>query len=176
MPRQTATIDSSCLIALIQLRLVEKLSILFDKVYVPKAVQQELSRRGGQRRQVVSSLRRLALLQRCNVADPARVRLLLIETSRRPSRPKKDWGEAEAVIQATEVGASTVIVDDALGRAWAEGHRLKSHGLLWILRELRQFGAITELGPYIQKLKSSRYRMPAKLVRELLLEFREEPQ
>jgi predicted nucleic acid-binding protein len=176
MPRRKATIDTSCLIALNQLRLLETLSILFDKVYVPKAVLHELSRRGGERRQVLASLRRLALLQRCNVADPVRVRLLLIEKRRGSTRPKKDWGEAEAVIQATEVGAGTVIIDDPLGRSWAEGHRLNPHGLLWILRELRRFGAIRELRPYIRGLQAMQYRMPAESVRELMLEFQEEPE
>ncbi len=174
MQRPTATIDTSCLIALIHLGLVEKLSMLFETVYVPKAVRQELSRRGNQRRQVGAALRRLALLQRCEVADDTRLELLLAQR-RGSRRPKKGWGEAEVVVQATEVDAQTVIVDDPLGRAWAERHRLTPHGVLWILGELRRRGFI-ELRPHIRKLKSLKYRMPDDAVRELLLEFQEEPE
>ena len=176
MPRRTATIDTSCLIALNRLHLLETLSILFERVYVPKAVQQEMSRRGGPRRQINSVLRRLALYQKCGVVDSVRVRLLLIEQRNQFSRPKKDLGEAEAVIQATEVGASMVIIDDPLGRSWAERHSLENHGLIWILRGLRQFGAIDKVAPYIQKLRSIEYRMPVKHVREILIEFHEEPE
>ncbi len=174
MPRQTATIDASCFIALIHLQLLEKLSILFEIVYVPKAVRQEVSRRGGPRRLMNSALSRLALYQKCDVADPVRVTLLLIEHRKPTSRPKKDLGEAEAVIQATEIAATMVLMDDPLGRSWAEGHSLDRHGLIWILRKLRQFGAIDELKPCIRKLRSIKYRLPSNEVQRLLHEFDEE--
>jgi predicted nucleic acid-binding protein len=174
MPRQTATIDTSCFIALNHLQLLEKLSIIFDTVYVPRAVRKELSRRGGPRRQLLSVLRRIALYKRCDVGDHTRVDLLLIEHRRPASPPKKDLGEAEAVIQATEIPASMVIMDDPLGRSWADGHSLDKHGLIWILRQLRQFGAILELKPYFRALESIEYRLPPDKVRDLLVEFAEE--
>src|SRR5712691_4707720 len=98
MARRTATIDTSCLIALNHLQLLEKVAILFEKVYIPKAVQQEISRRGGPRRRIRSVLHRFALYQKCSAGDPARVALLLIERGKKNIKPKKDLGEAEAIV------------------------------------------------------------------------------
>jgi len=67
-----------------------------------------------------------------------------------------------------------VLMDDPLGRSWAEGHSLDRHGLIWILRKLRQFGAIDELKPYIRKLRAIKYRLPSDEVQSLLHEFDEE--
>lgn len=173
MLRRTATIDTSCLIALNYLRLLDKLSVLFDTVHVPKAVRQEMSKRGGPRKEIHGVLRRFTFYEKCDAGDPLRVKLLLIETGN-PAKPKKDLGEAEAVIQATEVGATMVIVDDPIGRSWAERHSLEPHGLIWILRSLREIDAIPQLKPYIRKLQSKGYRLPAKDVRILLHEFQED--
>lgn len=102
-----------------------------------------------------------------------RVTLLLIENRQYGMRPKRDLGEAEAVVQATEIDASMVLVDDPLGRSWADRHSLENHGLIWILRQLRQFGAINEVGSHMRKLRSISYRLPAKHVRDLPIEFEE---
>ena len=132
MARRTATIDSSCLIALYHLNLLTELSFLFERIHIPKRVREEVSKKPALKSRLKRILRNLSLYRRCDVADPIRIELLLQERKRGRviRRPNADRGEAEAVIQATEIGASFVIVDDPAGRAWAKGHRVESHGLV----------------------------------------------
>ena len=66
-----------------------------------------------------------------------------------------------------------VLVDDRLGRSWAERHQLENHGLLWILRELRQIEAITNLRPALNVLRQINYYLPEEEIGNLLAEFGE---
>jgi predicted nucleic acid-binding protein len=68
------------------------MSLFFDVVYVPRAVQREVNRK-GRFRYHLNKLYRTGLFCRCEAADETNVRLLL---------PELDEGEAEALIQAQE--------------------------------------------------------------------------
>ena len=48
-------------------------------------------------------------------------------------------GEAEAVVQATGIGAM-VLVDDRWGRKLAQQYSLEFHGTLWLLERLHELG------------------------------------
>ena len=174
MFRRTATIDSSCLIALHHVELLKELSLLFERIYVPQRVREEVSKKLSLRRQLKKLLKDLALYHPCDVGKADRVEMLLLERrTKRRRRPQADRGEAEAVIQATEVGAAIVLVDDPAGRAWAEGHRIEPHGMIWVLRQLRQIEVILKLRPIIRKLNKSGYRLPKDEVNRLLAQFGE---
>ena len=80
-----------------------------------------------------------AFLEPCNDYDQGAVDVLLIE---RTGQILRDRGEAEAIVQATSVGA-TVIVDDAAGRELAARHALTYHGTLWVLEKLFDFRLLT---------------------------------
>jgi predicted nucleic acid-binding protein len=88
-----AVIDSSPLINLTHLDLAGKLSLFFDVVLVPRAVQREVRKKSrfGSR---LNRLYAMGLFKRCKAADRANVALLHIE--------KLDEGEAEALTQAQE--------------------------------------------------------------------------
>ena len=173
MPRRTATIDTSCLIALFHLGLLEKLADILDRVHIPKQVQEEISKKRSQRRRLRSVLRKSALYHPCTVGDPFRVTVLLQDRPKKLGKPKADRGEAEAVIQATQVNATIVLVDDPLGRQWAENHRIEPHGMIWVLRELRRIEVITDLRPAFRTLRKIDYRLPPDQIRKLLIEFEE---
>src|SRR5947208_12674775 len=98
--------------------------MLFERVYVPKRVRQEVSKKRALKDRLNSTLRRLSLYRKCNIADPVRVEFLLQERKKRRAlkRPNADRGEAEAVIQAQEIDASMVVMDDKTGRKWADNH------------------------------------------------------
>ena len=171
---RTATIDSSCLIALHHLDLLKKLSLLFDRVYVPQRVRIEVNKEPNLRRQLRKLLKEVALYQPCDVAQPDRINILLLERrSKRGQKTQPDRGEAEAIIQATELGATIVLVDDRKGREWARGHRVEPHGMIWVLRQFHETGVIPKLGPVIRKLIKRGYRLPENEVKQLLEQFGE---
>src|SRR6266702_5806529 len=109
------TIDTSCVIALDHLDLMPKLSFLFSRVLIPKAVRSDLFRRRSTKNRVRALFRAYAFVKPCDDYDKAAVDILLAERTREGT---EDRGEAEAVVQAAQVGAM-VIVDDQWGRELA---------------------------------------------------------
>lgn len=95
------TIDSSCVVALHHLDLLPELSMLFSAILVPKAVREELSKRRAGKDLLKLLFREYALFQRCDDYDKGAVDFLLAERRRVGSA---DRGEAEAAVQASQVG------------------------------------------------------------------------
>ena len=160
------TIDTSCLIALDTLGLVPKLSWLFSRVLIPNAVRKELFRRRRMKDRLKKMLDSYAFLEPCNDYDQGAVDVLLIE---RTGQIRRDRGEAEAIVQATSVGAM-VIVDDADGRELAARHALTYHGMLWVLEKLFDFRLLSacDLREGVVKLRQEGVWLPQSAIDSLL--------
>lgn len=165
-----STIDSSCVIALDHLDLIPKLSSLFGVVLVPRAVQNELFRKHATRHRIKKLLDNYEFFQKCDEYDQASLDVLLAER-----KGTTDRGEAEAVVQAAEVGAS-ILIDDAWGRKLAERSRLQVLGTVGVLKRYREMDLISgpELRHCFAELRRKRIRLPWSLVDEVLAEWGEE--
>jgi len=126
------TIDSSCIIALDHLDLVPQLSFLFSAVLVPKGVRKELFKLRATKDRLQAIFASYGFFQRCDGYEHGTVDILLAERTR---EGVEDRGEVEAVVQASQYGAS-VIIYDRWGRELAERNDLDSHGTLWVLQRL----------------------------------------
>lgn len=116
--------------------------------------------------------RRYAFLQDCDASEQGTVRFLLAERTRLGT---KDRGEVEAVVQASEVGAS-VIVDDPWGRDLAQRYDLDLHGTIWVLLRLHELGLIAQpLRACFASLRERGIRLPWGTVNEILVSRGEEP-
>ena len=133
------TIDSSCIIALDHLDLIPQLSLVFSVVLIPKAVRDDVYKRRTSKRRLQNLLASYAFLERCDEYDKGAVDFLLAERSR---LGKKDRGEAEAVVQASQIGAM-VIVDDPWGRTLAGRSDLDHHGTFWVLQQFHELGVLS---------------------------------
>src|SRR5207245_1060482 len=127
---RTAVIDSSPLINLAHLNLALDLSMFFDRVYVPRAVQREVNVKGRFRYRL-KKLYATGFLERCATADETNVQLL---------RAELDAGESEALIQAQERQAHVFIGDDRRAREIAERMGRKSVGTARLLARLNLEG------------------------------------
>jgi predicted nucleic acid-binding protein len=166
------TIDSSCIIALDHLELLPQLSVLFSRVLVPKAVRNELSKLRATRDRLQSIFSTYGFFQRCDGYDQGTVDFLLAERAR---LGVKDRGEVEAVVQASQFGA-TVIVDDSWGRDLAARADLDFHGTLWVLEQFYQLGLIsTMLRDCFAVLRDRGIFLPWGTVNELLVRIGEKP-
>jgi predicted nucleic acid-binding protein len=87
-----AVVDASPLINLTHLGLARELTLFFDRVYVPRAVQEELNKKGRFRYRL-NKLYSTGFYTRCTAADAFNVRLLQADLHK---------AEAEALIQAQE--------------------------------------------------------------------------
>jgi len=171
--RPTATIDTSVLVSLQSAELLGAVSVLFERLWVPSKVREELER-GGERNDLArKAIAEFAIFEACDDYDPSLVRLLL--DTREDMRRGRDQGEAEAVIQAAMRPASMVLADDLLARDWARKHARECHGTIWICRELRAKGYLTELRPYYVRMHRGGRRQPRKEMNDHLVEFDEPP-
>jgi len=138
-----AVIDSSTLISLTHLGLAKHMSLYFDLVYVPRAVQREVNRKARFRYRL-NRLYRDGLFMPCAAADQTSVWLL---------RAELDEGEAEALIRAKEKTARFFIADEKRAREISEGTGLKPVGTLRILARLSSEDLAPELGFLVRKLQ-----------------------
>jgi predicted nucleic acid-binding protein len=173
MRLRRCTIDSSCVIALDHLDLVPRLSFLFSIVLVPKAVREDLFKRRTTKDRLQLHFDTYAFFQRCDGYDQGTVDFLLAERAR---RGMKDRGEAEAVVQASQLGAS-VIVDDPWGRELAARDDLDFHGTVWVLQRFHELELITSsaLRTNFLSLRDRGTRLPWETVNALLVGTGEEP-
>lgn len=160
------TIDSSCVIALDHLGLIPQLSLLFSIVLVPKAVREDLFKRRITKDRMQALFETYAFFQRCDGYEQGTVDFLLSERVRQGSQ---DRGEVEAVVQASQVGAS-VVVDDPWGRELALRSDLEFHGTLWVLERFHELGLISAsaLRDCLQSLQDRGIRLPWDVVNSLL--------
>lgn len=147
-------------------------ALLFDQIHIPRRVRQEYAKKPRSRTQLARLRNELAPYRYCNVADEVSVRLLLAEEAGR-RKPRQDEGEAEAIVQASQIGAATVIVDEKRARRWAEARGLQCRGTLWILDQLREQELIGALKPLLRILDREQIRLPGPAVQRLLAKFNE---
>jgi predicted nucleic acid-binding protein len=138
-----AVVDASPLINLTHLGLARDLALFFDRVYVPRAVQEELNKKGRFRYRL-NKLYRAGFFMKCMTADPFNVRLLLNDL---------DKGEAEALIQAQEKQALYFIGDERRARTIAANMGKKPVGTLRLLARLNLEGRAPELPGLVRILR-----------------------
>lgn len=168
----TAVIDTSCLLFLDHLDLLPILNIRYDKVYIPRYVYQEASRKQRKRHRLRRLIQTHGFLEICSATSAIDVRLLSDDILR--PETKIDRGEAETIVQARERKASTVLMDDLKGRLVASRHTVAVRGTLGLLKEFRQIRIIGPVQPLIKKLQNDLgYRIDLKTLKQVLEELEE---
>lgn len=138
-----AVVDSTALISLVHLNLALELSLFFDLVYVPRAVQKEVNRKGRLRYRL-SKLYDTGIFFRCFAANEANVSLL---------RAELGPGEAEAIIQAQEKDAEYFIGDEKDARENASNMGRTVIGTVGILARLNLEGRVPDVRVLVRKLR-----------------------
>jgi predicted nucleic acid-binding protein len=145
--------DTSPIRALECLSLLDLLPKLFQQVWVPPAVAQEL----------LNVSIAIASIPFFVVQSPAD--RMVVEKLREDLDP----GESEAIALALELGAQAVLIDEAAGRTVAEAMGLTPRGVLGILVDAKKLGHIDEIAPLIAQLRSELgFRMSDALIRDIL--------
>jgi len=168
-----ATIDTSCLCAIEHVDLFREVAFLFDQIHIPRRVREEFAKKFRSRKILGKLPKQFTQFRYCNIADEISVKLLLAEQAGRRRKPRSDEGEAEAIVQANQLGLSLVVMDDKKGRAWALARGLECRGTLWILEELRKLEFIPALRAKIEVLARHNIRLASRDVARLLSRFSE---
>ncbi len=166
MGKAIAVIDSSCVIGLLHLKLLDKLNWRYNTIYIPGNVRREISKKRDARNKLKKLMNKYGITK-CNAYDAASLKLLLVDEH-------IGSGEAEAIIQAREKNAGTIFIDEKKARKIAERHGLQTKGILGLLLDLKRVGEIKTIKPSILKLQQRGFRFDQTLYKHILQQASED--
>lgn len=145
--------DSSPLIAFAILGRLDLLSLIFNDIYIPQAVSNEIAAPGKPHAQKLKEFsegkikvvqNQLAVMLLANEIDP---------------------GEAETIALALETKIEDVLIDDARARKAAQRNNLHTIGTIGVLLQAKRLGYV----PSLDKLISEKIRIGNKLYTQALV-------
>jgi predicted nucleic acid-binding protein len=148
--------DSSPLISLAILRKLYLLEQIFDEIWIPKAVHDEVARK---RKAYSDELKRFSEHRIKEVRNVLAVRLLLQEL---------DIGEAEAVVLALENNIQDILIDEYRGRRLAEARGLAVIGTVGVLLQAKKTKLIQAVKPELDELMLHHRRISVDLYKKAL--------
>ena len=137
-------VNSTPLIALAKVNMLELLKEMYGQVIIPEAVYREVMEKND-----VAAQRVEAALEWMDVrkVDP------ILE--RRMYRAKLHDGEVEVMLLAQSIGADAVIIDDGAARKTAEYLELPLTGTLGIMIKAKQRGLLDAVMPVVQQMEQT---------------------
>jgi predicted nucleic acid-binding protein len=148
--------DSSPLISLAILRRLHVLEQIFDEIWIPKAVYDEIAEKNKPHSE---ELRLFSENRIKEVQDVLAVRLLLNEL---------DIGEAEAVVLALENNVADILIDEYRGRRIAEAQGLSAIGTVGVLLQAKKKGLLKAVQPELDELMRNHRRISEKLYKKAI--------
>jgi uncharacterized protein len=152
-------INTSPWLALSICNQVDLLPSLFDNVFIPRKVKNEIIA-GGIQQVGVSSFANADWLKVRPVKDKDKVTFL----------HGLDQGEAEVIVLAKELGVEKVLIDERLGRLEAKVLGLSVMGTLGVLLKAKRQNLLTEIHPLIIQMRQGGIWIGEQLVSDVLKE------
>jgi predicted nucleic acid-binding protein len=149
--------DSTVLIALSSLGVLEILKNLYGRIIIPEAVYKELVRGEGKPGSEIGSI------------DWIDVRTLAPQF-KKYLEFDLDEGEAETIALSEEIGADLILIDDYWARKIAEYKSLKYTGTLGILLKAKKKGLIKEIKSILNELINKGFWISTELCNAVLKE------
>jgi predicted nucleic acid-binding protein len=131
---------------------------LFEKVFVPTAVHEELT-----------DARTLDFVRRRVMSPPAWFEVRAVEETGTTEFPVTlHRGEREAILLAETLLADVLLIDEQIGRAIALSRNLPLSGTLGVLERADSMGFVRDFPQVLQKLKASGFFIADTLEQRLL--------
>ena len=156
--------DSTILIGLAKIGELNLLKKVFSKIYIPEEVFKEVVEK-GRKKPGSEDIKTASWIKSKSVKDKIQVAFLMGNLEK---------GEAEVLVLAKELKADLVLVDEEKARKSAAIAGFDIMGLLGLLVLAKKLNLIDEIRPLIDKLKSKKFRISDKIIKETLTEAGEE--
>ena len=150
--------DTTALIILAKTNHLELLTNLIDKVYIPTAVMEEIGYKNDEVKYIIEQAKFIEVKKITNQSILKEVKLSNL-----------DRGEVEAISLALENDLS-LIIDERLGRRYAESQGVKIIGLLGILKAnlVKEYISYVDLLYILNEFKGVKFRISARLEENFL--------
>jgi len=136
----SAVVNSTPLISLHDIGKLDILSKMYDTVYIPHGVYEEVSIDGDINKDTLLSFTNFSIQHIAN------------ESAKRYFKSVLHKGEVEVMILADELKADICIIDDKLAREYAKHLGLKLTGTLGLLVKAKERGFIDSVTPLIDAM------------------------
>ncbi|GLS25182.1 DUF3368 domain-containing protein [Marinibactrum halimedae] len=137
------------------------LKSLFNQVYIPEAVYEELTRQGDH----IPGAKEVKTLNWIVVEEVKNIDEITAKF-----RVELDPGESQAIGLALHKQADLLVIDERKGRSEAENLGLKITGMIGIFIKAKEKGVIDRIAPYLDQLRKTNFTMgPALYGRALQL-------
>ncbi len=151
--------NTSPIINLAAIDKLELLKQLYDKIYIPEAVNFEI-RNCSKGKFPILEIYKLGWIDIIPISNKKLFTSLSLEL---------DYGESEAIILSLENKAGLLLIDERKGRNVASRFDIKCIGVLGILMESKHKGIIPKLEPLINDLISKAgFWMSSNLIQKVL--------
>ena len=137
MPDRIVIVNSTPIISLREIGLLDVLEKLYKTITIPEAVRKEVTVRNP--KSLVGY-------------DWIHVQQITNKTAKETFSSALHDGEVEVMLLAKEIGANLVIIDDGLARKHAKYLGLKITGTIGVLLRAKQDGIIKDLRPYLNEM------------------------
>lgn len=143
------------LIAIEQEHLLGK---LFEKVFVPVAVHEELT-----------DARTPEIVRRCVASLPGWFEVRAVDETRQATFPVTlHRGERQAILLAEALRVDVLLIDEQIGRTIGLSRNLPLSGTLGVLERADRMGFVGDFPEVLQRLKASGFFMTETLEKQLL--------
>jgi predicted nucleic acid-binding protein len=151
--------DTGPLHYLVLIDAIDLLPRLFDKVFIPETVRNELSRAGTPGK-----------IRDWFTAQPEWLEVRPDPQATALAMPRLGKGERAAIALAHQIAAGLILVDDRAGKLAAQAEGLEATGTLGVLQRGARRGLI-DLADAFVRLKATNFRYRPEMIDEILSRF-----
>lgn len=148
--------NTTPLISLLKISKLSLLQELYGEIYIPRAVFEEIE--AGKNKDFYEDLSQTEWIKILDVNDKNASKYFL----------DIDAGEAEAIILAIELNADLILMDEKLGRFYANNANLAISGTIGVLIKAKSLGFISTLKPLLIELRQKKVWINEELMSEAL--------
>jgi len=136
----SAVVNSTPLISLHDIGMLDILNKMYNKVYIPHGVYEEISVHGDIQKDTLLSYPNFLIQHIVN------------ESAKRYFKTALHKGEVEVMILADEINADVCIIDDRLAREYAKYLGLKITGTLGLIVKAKERGLVKSVTPLMDAM------------------------
>ncbi len=148
--------NTTPIITLLTISKLELLKEIYGNIIIPKGVFEEIEE--GKNKSYYTDLLKIEWIEIKTITDKEPLKYL----------HDLDKGESEVIVLANEIKADLVIIDEKLGREYAEYFNLKVTGTIGILLKAKELGLIKEVKPLLNKMSEKGIWLNSKLIEKVL--------